>query len=135
MNIISNHFLQSNYAICFLRLPCKNQRYLLLRSHCSQLRDHLNSIWPSGVFMLQICVSATGKQEVNMPLGILKSEFNWKNLSLERVFFSFTVCLIVNACCKYGKKQCSLFLPNYIIYFIRIEFSIFNAILVFFFST
>lgn len=70
-----------------------------------------------------------------MPLGILKSEFNWKNLSLERVFFSFTVCLIVNACCKYGKKQCSLFLPNYIIYFIRIEFSIFNAILVFFFST
>lgn len=54
--------------------------------------------------MFQVCVPATGKQEVNMPLGILKSEFNWKNLSLERVLSSFTMCLIVNAYCKYEKK-------------------------------
>lgn len=28
--------------------------------------------------MFQVCVPATGKQEVSMPLGVLKSEFNWK---------------------------------------------------------
>lgn len=100
---ISNHLLQSNYAVFFLRLLCQNQSYLLLRSHYSLLRNHSNNTWPPGVFMFQVCVPKTGKQEVNIPLGVSVSSIG-KSLFGKRDFFFFTIRLIVNTCCKSRKK-------------------------------
>ena len=47
--------------------------------------------------MFQVCVPETGKQEVSMPLGISESSIE---KSLETAITFFTMCLIVNACCK-----------------------------------
>lgn len=111
--IISYHFLQSNYAVCFLRLLCKNQRQLLLWRLYSLLRNHLNNIWPLGVFMFQDCVPVTGKQEVNIPLGVLKSEFRWKIFRKE-CFLSLQCALLSMhfANKEKKKKQLFVFLPK-----------------------
>ena len=85
---IFSHLLQSNYAVFFLRLLCQNQSYLLLRSHYSLLRNHSNNTWPPGVFMFQVCVPKTGKQEVNIPLGISVSSIG-KSLFGKRDFFFY----------------------------------------------
>ena len=54
--------------------------------------------------MFQVCVPVAGKQEVNTPLGVLKSEFSWKIL-LERVLSFFTVRLIVKYMLQIKKKS------------------------------
>ena len=85
---IFSHLLQSSYAVFFLRLLCQNQSYLLLRSHYSLLRNHSNNTWPPGVFMFQVCVPKTGKQEVNIPLGVSVSSIG-KSLFGKRDFFFY----------------------------------------------
>lgn len=100
---VFSNFLQSNYAACFLRLLFKNQIQLLLWRHYSLLRNHLNNIWPLGVFMFQDCVPVTGKQEVNIPLGVLKSEFSWKIFQRE-CFLSLQCALLSMHSANKGEK-------------------------------
>lgn len=128
---IFSHLLQSNYAVFFLRLLCQNQSYLLLRSHYSLLRNHSNNTWPPGVFMFQVCVPKTGKQEVNIPLGVSVSSIG-KSLFGKRDFFFYNMPY-----CQYmlqikEKKTNALYFytnPNHISYPIRFGLFIFHDFL------
>lgn len=58
--------------------------------------------------MFQVCVLETGKQEVNTPLGVLKSEFNWKNLWKEP--FLSLQCALLSCMLQIRKKHNALYL-------------------------
>lgn len=125
---IFSHLLQSNCAVFLLRLLCQNQSYLLLRRHYSLLRNHSNNTWPPGVFMFQVCVPKTGKQEVNIPLGVSVSSIG-KSL-FGKDFFSYNMPY-----CQYMlqiKKKNALYFywnPNHISYPIRFGLFIFHDFL------
>ena len=62
--------------------------------------------------MFQVCVPETGKQEVNIPLGVLKSKFNWKIFLWKQYFLPLQCALLSMQVANKDKSSALYFYPT-----------------------
>lgn len=75
--------------------------------------------------MYQVYVTKTEKQEISVPLGVLKNEFNWKIFLWKQYFVSLQCDLLSMHVASKEKSNAFYVYPNpsHLIYSIRLGFS------------